>query len=356
MYLYCMKRERTQQMSFCDFQLQRRKVKSEFFNQINAVVDWQPLRALIEPAYAKGFSKTGRPCYDCMVLFRMELMRTWYGLSDGEIEEQVNDRLSFSRFAGLGMADEVPDSTTLCRFRNALVKSEVYDKLLSEVNSQLSSRHVMVVTGVIVDASVTDSPRRPRGQKEYEVVEDRHEGEAPDTANAWLVEKPRPGVDMEARWVKKAGRCHFGYKRHTVVNQDGLVVAENTTPANESDMKHLATPLEKAGLAQGTPVMADKGYDSAENREALSRMKLKSRIMHKAQKNRRLTERETAVNKAISKFRYAVERTYGSMRRWFGAGIARYVGLAKTHAQHIMEAIAYNLYRTPGIIVSNCVK
>ena len=161
---------------------------------------------------------------------------------------------------------------------------------------------------------------------------------------------------MEARWVKKAGKCHFGYKRHTVVNQDGLVVAENTTPANESDMKHLATPLEKAGLAQGTPVMADKGYDSAENREALSRMKLKSRIMHKAQKNRRLTERETAVNKAISKFRYAVERTYGSMHRWFGAGIARYVGLAKTHAQHIMEAIAYNLYRTPGIIVSNCVK
>lgn len=58
-----------------------------------------------------------------MVLFRMELMRTWYGLSDGEIEEQVNNRLSFSRFADLSMADEIPDSTTLCRFRNALVKS-----------------------------------------------------------------------------------------------------------------------------------------------------------------------------------------------------------------------------------------
>ena len=104
-----------------------------------------------------------------MVLFRMELMRMWYGLSDGEIEELVNDSLSFSRFAGLGMDDTVPDSTTLCRFRNALVKSDVYDRLLSEVNRQLSSRHVMVTTGVIVDASVTDSPRRPRGQKEYEV-------------------------------------------------------------------------------------------------------------------------------------------------------------------------------------------
>ena len=144
----------------------------------------------------------------------MELMRTWYGLSDGEIEEQVNDRLSFSRFADLGMADEIPDSTTLCRFRNALVKSEVYDKLLSEVNRQLSSRHVMVVTGVIVNASVTDSPRRPKGQKEYEAVEDCHEGEAPDTANAGLVEKPRPGVDMEAHWVK-IQTCHLKHRGGT---------------------------------------------------------------------------------------------------------------------------------------------
>lgn len=351
-----MKRLRTPQLSFGDLQLQRRKVKSEFFNQINSVIDWHPLRALIEPCLGKGLSTTGRPCYDCMVLFRMELMRVWYGLSDGEIEEQVNDRLSFCRFAGLGMDDAVPDSTTLCRFRNALVKSEVYDRLLSEVNRQLASRHVMVTTGVIVDASVTDSPRRPRGQKEYEVVEDRHEDEGADTANARLVEKPRPGVDMEARWVKKAGKCHFGYKRHTVVNQDGLVIAEETTPANESDIKHLATPLGKAGLMQGTPVMADKGYDSSGNREVLSRMKLKSRIMHKAQKNRRLTERERAVNRAVSKVRYAVERTFGSMHRWFGAGVARYVGLARTHAQHIMEAIAYNLYRTPGIIVSNCIE
>ena len=351
-----MKREKTPQLSFGDLQLQRRKVKSEFFNQINAVMDWPALRSLIEPAYGKGFSSTGRPCYDCMVLFRMELMRVWYGLSDGEIEEQVNDRLSFSRFAGLDMADDVPDSTTLCRFRGALVGSGVYDRLLSEVNRQLESRHVMVTSGVIVDASVTDSPRRPRGQREYEVVQDRHEEEGVDTANARLLEKPRTGVDTEARWVRKGGRCRFGYKRHTAVNQDGLVIAEETTPANGSDMKHLVAPLEKANLKQGTPVMADKGYDSAENRKALSRMKLKSHIMHKAQRNRTLTGRETAANKAISKVRYVVERTFGSMRRWFGAGVARYVGLARTHAQHVMEAIAYNLYRTPGIIVSNCIK
>ena len=115
-------------------------------------------------------------------------------------------------------------------------------------------------------------------------------------------------------------------------------------------------PLEKAKLPQGTPVYADKGYDSTANKDVLKRMKLKSRIMHKGVRGRKLTEREQRVNVAISKTRYKVERTFGSIHRWFHGGIARYVGLDKTHAQHIMEAIAYNLYRTPGIIVSNSLK
>ncbi|WP_430812827.1 transposase [Carboxylicivirga sp. 1411-1] len=58
--------------------------------------------------------------------------------------------------------------------------------------------------------------------------------------------------------------------------------------------------------------------------------------------------------KLISKDRYKVERTFGGMSRWFGAGIAKYVGLEKTHTQHVMEAIAYNSFRSPGIIMSNC--
>lgn len=73
-------------------------------------------------------------------------------------------------------------------------------------------------------------------------------------------------------------------------------------------------------------------------------------------RGKKITEREQRINVSISKIRYRVGRTFGSMHRWFRAGVARYVGLAKTHAQHIMEAVAYNLYRTPGIIVSNSLK
>ena len=336
--------------SFADLFLGQRKVKQTFCSQINTVIDWAPIRAIIEVAYT-NYKSTGRPSYDSLVLFKIELLRTWYGLSDGEVEEQVNDRLSFSRFAGLGMEDIVPDSTTVCRFRNILVEADLYDTLLEEFNRQLEAKGIIVKRGAIIDASITNTPRRLRGGKSYEVVEDRKEDENMEASEkAMLKEVVKPNVATEARWVKKMG------KRHTVTDENGMVLAEETTAANESDMKHLETPLKKAKLPRKALVYADKGYDSMENKETLKRIKLKSRIMHKGTRGHEITEIQQCINVVISKTRYKVEHTFGSMHRWSGAGIARYVGLSKTHAQHIMESIAYNLYRTPGIMVSNCIR
>lgn len=87
----------------------------------------------------------------------------------------MNDRLYFRRFVGLGMEDAAPDSTTVCRFRNTLVEADLYDAVLGEINRQLEEKGVIVKRGAIVDASITDTPRRPSGRREYEVVEDRHE-------------------------------------------------------------------------------------------------------------------------------------------------------------------------------------
>ena len=147
--------------------------------------------------------------------------------------------------------------------------------VLNEINHQLEVKGVIVKCGAIVGTSITDTPRRPRGRKEYEVMEDRHEEEA------MFKEIVMPNVDGEAWWGKKMGKLHFGYKRHTATDENGLVLAEETTAANKSDIKHLETSLEKTNLLQGTPVYADNGYDSVENRETLVRMKLRSRIMHK---------------------------------------------------------------------------
>ena len=136
---------------------------------------------------------------------------------------------------------------------------------------------------------------RPRGGKSYEVVEDRKEDENMEASEkAMLKEVVKPNVDTEARWVKKMGKLHFGYKRHTVTDENGMVLAEETTAANESDMKHLETPLKKAKLPRKALVYADKGYDSMENKEILKRMKLKSRTCIREQEDMKLQKGSSA--------------------------------------------------------------
>jgi IS5 family transposase len=76
--------------------------------------------------------------------------------------------------------------------------------------------------------------------------------------------------------------------------------------------------------------------------------------MLKATKSKALSKREIQFNKGVSRLRYKVERTFGSTNRWLGAGIARYVELNKMHTQHLMQAIAYNLYCSPGRIMLYC--
>ena len=150
-------------------------------------------------------------------------------------------------------------------------------------------------------------------------------------------------------------RYHYGYKKHCLTNVQGIVQKVITTTANRSDTKEFIPLLEGANIPQGTAVLADKGYAYGENRSYLQTHHLQDGIMHKAQRNRALTEEEKQRNKAISPIRSTIERTFGCIRQWFHGGRCRYRGLAKTHTQNILESIAFNLYRTPGIIISACV-
>lgn len=350
--------EKDKQLGFADLAVAKRKIKQEFFNHINIIIDWKPIDKKIRKYYQKGQSVTGSPSWEGLVLFKMCLLQTWYGLSDYEVEEQINDRISFSRFIGISLEQNSPDHSVLSRFRTALTKSKALDVLLISVNEQLISKDVIVETGTIIDASVTDTLRKPKGKKEYQAVEDRQEADTTQepSANVKLIEKVKKGVDTEARWIKKAGKLRYGYKQHTATDEQGLVLGLVTTSANESDIKHLKDVLEQVNPKEGSWVKADKGYKSKENDETLKEMRLKNHILRKAVKGKPLTSTEVRFNKLISKTRYRIERTFGSIRRWFKSGTARYIGLEKMHTQHLMEAIAYNLYRAPGIIMSNCEK
>jgi len=355
-----MKNER--KLGFADYMVQKRKIKQEFFNQINQLIDWRPVSNIINKHYQKGESAVGRPSYEGIVLFKMTLLQTWYGLSDYEVEDRVNDSISFSRFVGISLDNPVPDHSVISRFRTELTKKGVYEKLFKAMNKQLEKHKIIVKTGAIVDASIIDTPLKPKGKTTYEIEVDRSEQErTPEEQENEqqahvLIKKQHPGVDSEARWIKKAGKTRYGYKKHHVTDTEGLVLGVLTTPANVNEIANLEEVLATADLPENIHVYGDKGYRSAKNEALLKSKNLKSRILHKAKKGQALTEREKLRNRLIGKTRFKVERTFGGINRWFNSTCARYRGILKMHTQNVMEAIAYNLYRSPGIVASKLIK
>jgi IS5 family transposase len=165
--------------------------------------------------------------------------------------------------------------------------------------------------------------------------------------------RAQPSVDAEARWTKKGGKTLFGYKQHTLVDDNGLVIVVETTAANRHDSQSLIGLVDKAALNKGSRVHADKAYYSQIHREALKERRLKNGIQDKAVKNKPLTKRQLQCNRKITQVRYVVERTFGSQERWFGSKILRYVGLDKAQAWHVLQAMAYNLKRLPILYVKS---
>jgi len=331
--------------SVCD--LRTRKIKTTFFTQINSIIDWDRVRFLINRHYSKGNSATGCPSYDGILLFKMCLLQTWYGLSDYEVEDRINDSISFSYFCGLTIEQPSPDHSTLSRFRTLMTKANAYELLFKEINKQLEHHKIIVKTGAIVDASVIDTPLRPKGKATHKVSQDREEEIQVKRAYA-------SSVDTDGSWLKKRGKYHFGYKKHHVTDIEGLVLGVLTTKASTNEIANLAEVLDTADLPENIPLKADKGYQSQKNTALLKERKLKNHILKKAYKNRPLTNWEVRFNKLVGKTRFKVERTFGGIKRWFSGGLARYRGIAKMHTQNLMEAMCYNLYRSPGIIASNC--
>ncbi|PQB08046.1 hypothetical protein BST83_13485 [Polaribacter filamentus] len=334
--------------SICD--LRARKIKKTFFTQINTLIDWDTISILINNDYLKGKSATGKPSYDGTLLFKMCLLQSWYGLSDYEVEDRINDSLSFSYFCGMTIEQVAPDHSTLSRFRTALTKTQTFEKLFTSINKQLEAHNIIVKTGLIIDASVIDTPLRPKGKTNFKVTEDRF-------ADQVEVHKEYPNsVDKEGTWLKKRGKYHFGFKKHHVTDNEGLVLGVLTTTASKNEIANLEEVLETVNvvLPKDIPLKADKGYQSKKNVAILKKRNLKNHILKKAVKNKPLTKWETRFNKLIGKTRFKVERTFGGIKLWFKGGIARYRGMKKMHTQNLMEAMCYNLYRSPGIFASNC--
>ena len=263
-------------------------MKHSFLRQINAGVDWRGICTLLNKKYTKTQNAIGNPAYDALLMFKILLLETRYGLSDYEVEERINDSLLFSEFLGLDLGFPSPDHSTISRFRSELTRLGIMDKLLRELNKQFKKHGISRIDqGTIVDASIVDSPYAPDGSVVIEVAEDREdtrsdEARTQEEAYHCELKSGKPGVDSEARWVRKGRHYRYGYKKHVLTDEQGLVETVVTTSADCADTVVLPELIKKSKLPGGISVLADKGYCSKKNSEYLARQGLIDGIMLKA--------------------------------------------------------------------------
>lgn len=345
-------------MSFSTYDVERRTSKNTFFNQMNIIINWKSISNIINIGYKVGISATGKPSYDGLLLFKMLLIGIWYDLSDREVEEMANENLSAMKFCGLQLENEVPDHSSLCRFRKQLTDNKVFELLFDEINNQLEAHGILVKSGCKIDATITESERRPKKKTTFEIAEDRKEDEVNEeeilkqTTEIQLIKKKENGIDTEARFLKKGRKTHFGYKMHAATDENGLILGIVTTEANVHDSQTFNELIDKVKLPKRAKVYADKAYRSKASGDKLRTEGLKNRIHYKAVKGKPLNDRQKQFNRRVSSFRYTVERTFGSISKWFGGAVARYVGKAKTETQHYLQSICYNLKRAPQLIIN----
>ena len=145
------------------FEKYGRKTKRErFLEEMEQVVPWAELQALVEPHYPKG--ENGRPPVGLSIMLRVYFLQQWFNLSDPGAEDALYESPVLRRFAGvdLGRAP-VPDESTILQFRHLLEKHELGGAMLNAVNQYLESRGIRITTGTIVDATIIHArPRRPR--------------------------------------------------------------------------------------------------------------------------------------------------------------------------------------------------
>ena len=309
--------KRTGQMSLVEAFLPEGVGGSTRLDRLSSLVKWYRFAKLMAGLETNG---PGAPGYPVLVMFKVLLLQSLYGLSDGDAEEAVKDRLSFRRFAGLSLEDGVPDHTTICRFRNELIAAGLIEKLFAELDRQMEKAGVILKRGTMLDATIieTAAGRPPR------------DGAANDPDAAFARRKGKPG-------------SLYGYKAHVAVDEgSGLIRSVITTPANVNDT------VVADDLLRGDEkvVYGDAAYHTHARQRMLKERGVKPRLMRRPNKHHpELPVRLKRYNRLIAGRRAAVETTFATWKRRMGLAAIRYIGLSKAAAQVTLVAIAFNLRR-----------
>jgi len=288
--------------------------RAAFLTEMDQVVPWPVLCALIEPVYPKPGN--GRPPIGLERMLRIYFLQHWFNLSDPGVEEALYESLSMRRFAGIDLGREpVPDETTVCKFRHLLERNDLGRVLFEQVHAHLQARGLGVSTGTIVDATIIQAPS--------------------STKNAAQARDP------EMCQTKKGNQWYFGMKAHVGVDSKSkLIHAVVATAANVHD----ATVLPDLLHGAETRVWGDQAYrgqtDVIREHAPKARDFTNRRYRHRGV----IDEAVKAKNRTKSKVRAKVEHSIGVIKRVFGFAKLRHRGLDKNAHRLFVTCALANLF------------
>jgi IS5 family transposase len=293
------------------------KKLGDTLSNISDSIDWERFRDLISPLYKDNKIDGGRPHLDEIVMIKTLVLQHLYGLSDYEIERNIYDRMSFRHF--LGFPDTIPDRSTIWLFRERLINSNCLDLIWEELQHQIDNLGFGIHRGVIQDATfITTDPGHAK--------KDKPRGDEALTRRS-----------KEGTWSKKGNNSYFGYKMHTLVDKEFMIIREvGTSTASLHDSQiDLTEP--------GQTVYRDKGYFGVKPNASMDK------TMHRATRDHPLSCKEKRRNKAISRIRSLGELPYAVMKRIFKGGHVLVTTIERVNVKNIFSCFSYNLYRLNSV-------
>ncbi|HLD79989.1 MAG TPA: IS5 family transposase [Candidatus Nanoarchaeia archaeon] len=296
--------------SLTDFALKEKysrvqNLRSEL-EEVKRLVDWNSFLAL----FPKRDYRVGRRGYHTIIKLKLLFLQGWYGISDEELEYQVNDRLSFQQF--LDFPKSTPDYSTVWRFREYLTEFDLAEKIWAELQRQIETHNLHVKEGVIQDARFIHAD--------------------PGKTNSGMSDRGREAKTSRSKdgtWTKKNGKSIFGFKFHSKMQRGSKIITEFAVTTAKTYDGHI-------DLADENDVMyRDRGYSG-------SKTKAKGDATMKKGK---LSVIEKLRNKRIAKKRAEGEHPFGTMERKFKAGRTKLTTLPRVYIQQMFVSIVYNVSR-----------
>ena len=299
-----------------EFQRYGKKTRREqFLEEMDAVMPWAELLALVQPHYWKGVM--GRKPVGIDIMLRVYFLQQWFALSDPGVEDALYESPVLRRFAGIDLGRApVPDETTILNFRHLLEEQQLCGQMLDTVNRYLEGKGIRITTGTIVDATIIHAPSSTKNEN-----------------------KER---DPEMHQSKKGNQWYFGMKAHIGVDsKEGIVHSVCSTAASVSDV-HMLADLLHGGEKK---VWGDAGYQG--QTEAIHQVSPDAQDMtsRRVKTKAGVDEAEKRKNRTKARVRAKVEWPFRILKRVFGFNKVRYRGLNKNHEWLCAAFALVNLYQ-----------